>query len=221
MPNGRCRMHGGPSTGPRTIEGLANSRQARVRHGRYSAARKQLRRQLRWISHLAKVLDEFDEMYRLLLAVGIALQRDPSPPVVAAKCVRVLPLYERYLTTLDAASEIGIETSKRRLQRGEQRLLAVLWAGSGDATSQDLPELLAGKSLGTSLSIFRLLDDSEERVKELVALTLVKIEEGLEAGEMETEEGLEPVKHPDHYTRMLAVGRLCRLFSVMVKRARE
>ena len=38
MPNGRCRMHGGPSTGPRTAEGLARSRRANWKHGRYSEA---------------------------------------------------------------------------------------------------------------------------------------------------------------------------------------
>ena len=37
MTNGRCRMHGGASTGPRTVEGLARSRRARWKHGRYSA----------------------------------------------------------------------------------------------------------------------------------------------------------------------------------------
>lgn len=37
MANGRCRMHGGASTGPRTSEGLAKSRRARWKHGYYSA----------------------------------------------------------------------------------------------------------------------------------------------------------------------------------------
>jgi hypothetical protein len=37
MANGRCRMHGGASTGPRTPEGLARSRHARWKHGLYSA----------------------------------------------------------------------------------------------------------------------------------------------------------------------------------------
>lgn len=37
MSNGRCRMHGGASTGPRTPEGLATSRRARWKHGLYSA----------------------------------------------------------------------------------------------------------------------------------------------------------------------------------------
>src|SRR4051812_26799438 len=35
--NGRCRMHGGASTGPRTAEGLARIRKARTRTGLYSA----------------------------------------------------------------------------------------------------------------------------------------------------------------------------------------
>jgi hypothetical protein len=37
MANGRCRMHGGPSTGPRTPEGMERSRMASWKHGRYSA----------------------------------------------------------------------------------------------------------------------------------------------------------------------------------------
>lgn len=36
MPNGRCRMHGGPSAGPRTPEGLARSRRANWKHGAFS-----------------------------------------------------------------------------------------------------------------------------------------------------------------------------------------
>jgi len=37
MKNGRCRFHGGKSTGPRTADGLARSRAARRTHGAYSA----------------------------------------------------------------------------------------------------------------------------------------------------------------------------------------
>ena len=40
MPNGRCRMHGGMSTGPRTAEGLERSRKARWQHGYHSAQAK-------------------------------------------------------------------------------------------------------------------------------------------------------------------------------------
>src|SRR3954470_7922205 len=44
MPNGRCRMHGGTSTGPRTAEGLARIRKARTRTGLYSAEMMEMRR---------------------------------------------------------------------------------------------------------------------------------------------------------------------------------
>jgi hypothetical protein len=37
MPNGRCRFHGGKSTGPRTAAGLQRSRDARLIHGLRSA----------------------------------------------------------------------------------------------------------------------------------------------------------------------------------------
>ncbi len=38
MRNDRCRMHGGLSTGPRTVEGLERSRRARLQPPRLSAA---------------------------------------------------------------------------------------------------------------------------------------------------------------------------------------
>lgn len=37
MPNGRCRMHGGASTGPRTAEGRERCRTASWKHGRRAA----------------------------------------------------------------------------------------------------------------------------------------------------------------------------------------
>jgi ribosomal protein L32 len=50
MPNGRCRMHGGKSTGPRTAEGLERMRRAKTRHGKYS---KENRRLMQYIRALA------------------------------------------------------------------------------------------------------------------------------------------------------------------------
>ena len=47
MPNGRCRMHGGPSTGPRTPEGKERVRMASLKHGRYTRAAKEARREAR------------------------------------------------------------------------------------------------------------------------------------------------------------------------------
>jgi hypothetical protein len=47
MKNGRCRLHGGLSTGPRTPEGIERIRQARTKHGRYTAAAKEQRQRAR------------------------------------------------------------------------------------------------------------------------------------------------------------------------------
>ncbi len=49
MPNGRCRMHGGASTGPRTAAGLARIVAARTKHGLHGAA---LREARRWMAEL-------------------------------------------------------------------------------------------------------------------------------------------------------------------------
>ncbi len=47
MANGRCWLHGGLSTGPRTVEGLERSRRAVTKHGLYSQAAKVARREAR------------------------------------------------------------------------------------------------------------------------------------------------------------------------------
>jgi hypothetical protein len=52
-------MHGGPSTGPRTPEGLERSRKARWKHGRYSVENIQARRELRaMLQHIRELVDE-------------------------------------------------------------------------------------------------------------------------------------------------------------------
>jgi hypothetical protein len=47
MPNGRCKVHGGMSTGPRTPEGLERSRRANWKHGHYSREAKAERSRVR------------------------------------------------------------------------------------------------------------------------------------------------------------------------------
>jgi len=56
MRNGRCRMHGGRSTGPRTAEGLARLRAARTRHGGYSAEARAFERSCRVLIRDTRVL---------------------------------------------------------------------------------------------------------------------------------------------------------------------
>ncbi len=54
MKNGRCRFHGGLSTGPKTAAGLERSRNARWKHGRRSADANQ---PLKLIRALVKVME--------------------------------------------------------------------------------------------------------------------------------------------------------------------
>jgi hypothetical protein len=58
MPNGRCRLHGGRSTGPRTADGLEQIRAARTKHGRYSAENRQLAELVRMLKTRAKAVIE-------------------------------------------------------------------------------------------------------------------------------------------------------------------
>ena len=56
MANGRCRMHGGASTGPRTAAGLERSRKARWQHGFYSAEAREQRRKARETARILRAL---------------------------------------------------------------------------------------------------------------------------------------------------------------------
>jgi hypothetical protein len=47
MKNGRCRLHGGLSTGAKTLEGIERIRKALTKHGRFSAQAIAERRQFR------------------------------------------------------------------------------------------------------------------------------------------------------------------------------
>jgi hypothetical protein len=54
MANGRCRMHGGKSTGPRTAEGLERMRRANTRHGGYSEDTRRLMQYIRALAAEAR-----------------------------------------------------------------------------------------------------------------------------------------------------------------------
>ncbi len=56
MPNGRCRMHGGKSIGPRTPEGLERCRLASFKHGQRSAEAREAAREQREASRLRATL---------------------------------------------------------------------------------------------------------------------------------------------------------------------
>jgi hypothetical protein len=58
MRNGRCYRHGGPSTGPRTPEGLQRIVKVRTVHGTYGAEMRELRALVRELRTGAKRLVE-------------------------------------------------------------------------------------------------------------------------------------------------------------------
>ena len=58
MPNGRCRMHGGRSTGPRTAEGMERLRTARTKHGAHASEMRETRALIRALKAGAKKLRE-------------------------------------------------------------------------------------------------------------------------------------------------------------------
>ena len=61
MTNGRCRIHGGLSTGPKTVEGIENIRKAQTKHGQRSAEAVRRRKEgmalRREIKRLADIAD--------------------------------------------------------------------------------------------------------------------------------------------------------------------
>ena len=67
--NGRCRLHGGASTGAKTSEGLKRISQANIRHGRYTKDKLEKHRE-----NAAKgreIKKELRQMERELVAVGL------------------------------------------------------------------------------------------------------------------------------------------------------
>lgn len=59
MPNGRCRFHGGKSTGARTPEGLERTRRVRLKHGQCSA---EVREASRLRGEARRVIKELEQL---------------------------------------------------------------------------------------------------------------------------------------------------------------
>ena len=52
----KCRLHGGKSTGPRTPQGLQNSRTARLKHGGYSKEFIEKKQEINAMSRLVEIM---------------------------------------------------------------------------------------------------------------------------------------------------------------------
>jgi len=84
MPNGRCRLHGGLSTGPRTSEGRRRAQTARLVHGYRSAELIGLRHR---VVHAARRLRALNHALR---SAGHGVHRLESSSV-GARCARPTP----------------------------------------------------------------------------------------------------------------------------------
>jgi hypothetical protein len=139
MKNGRCRLHGGCSTGPKTPEGLARSQKANWKHGRCSekarADSRTVRAGLAWVGRCTTMLRNVDRLFRLLSE--IARQVDANEPKgLRAKCVTAGKLWRESQSVLATAPE----GERRRSPQAEttDRLIALmLEAGAaGDTPHQ-------------------------------------------------------------------------------------
>lgn len=59
MKNGRCRMHGGKSTGPVTEEGKRRAASANLKHGQYTKEAIWKKLQMRMMMYWYRDLDDF------------------------------------------------------------------------------------------------------------------------------------------------------------------
>ena len=81
MVNGRCRIHGGASTGPRTQAGLARMVAAKTTHGRFaiSGAPQRLAQRFVWTFMVRARLTAEATMLREYLPAGMAARLDSTP----------------------------------------------------------------------------------------------------------------------------------------------
>lgn len=80
MANGRCRLHGGKSTGPKTQEGLERSKRANWKHGEYSR----------------EALQEIKEIRKALKMLKPEKKGEPiDGDVIGAKCSELLEAMNR------------------------------------------------------------------------------------------------------------------------------
>ena len=84
MPNGRCRMHGGTSTGPRTLAGLNRLRAAATKHGAYATSirRRALDPADPFARHAAATA--ISDVDRLLALIRASAPHDPDPAALRA-----------------------------------------------------------------------------------------------------------------------------------------
>ena len=86
MANGRCRLHGGRSTGPRTPEGMARMIAAKTTHGKYAGASAPRRAEWRYVRAFSARIRLSTTAFDLqaYLPPAMATRLDQCPPELSA-----------------------------------------------------------------------------------------------------------------------------------------
>jgi len=142
MKNGRCRMHGGCSTGPKTLDGLARSQKANWKHGRCSekarADKRELLAGLAWMGRCTAMLRNVDRLFRLLNE--IAWHIDASEPKgLRKKCLTAAKLWREHQTVLNSATtEEQTQAPWSQTETGDRLVTLLLEAGAAGETPYEI-----------------------------------------------------------------------------------
>jgi hypothetical protein len=153
MKNGRCRMHGGGSTGPRTPAGLEKSRKANWKHGRFSAAaiarRRKAKAEQRRADQVIGLVDRVSRLFNLLQEIG-GLIDDGCEAGLRQKCVAGLKLWREYQAVLTSEPNVERERvrPRRQLARSDRIVTLMLTSGASGTGPREMRGQLAAALSG-------------------------------------------------------------------------
>jgi hypothetical protein len=139
MRNGRCRMHGGRSTGPKTSAGLRRSRKARWKTGKYTAKSKSAYKQaianLRSCRRFCEMLSWY---YRMLQHIEdierqIACRNSTG---LKSKCVTTLAMWHNFQAVM-RERDILDGTRRRKKSKSVQLQQTVSLLVEAGATGEE------------------------------------------------------------------------------------
>ena len=148
MKNGRCQMHGGKSTGPRTAEGRARMAAAHTTHGRFAAcgaAERAERRYMRTMVVRTRLLAEALRLRAFLPPGMAALLERQVPPALRA------PRYPSQVA-VEGGVEAGARSTPGSSARGHAPWTVreegaggrMAGAGPGQGAEEDRPAVTGG-----------------------------------------------------------------------------
>ena len=143
MRNGRCRMHGGRSTGPRTSAGLRRSRKARWKTGAYSSKSKKAHREamasLRYIHRFCEMFNRYDSMMEYLEEIENQINAGRSEGLMA-NCIAARGMWLRHLVVMKEGEILNGSRRRKKSKslRLEETVTLLLEAG---ARGEGLDEL--------------------------------------------------------------------------------